>query len=234
MQSNSATRCDEAQQSINLLGSLYPVPEAYEISQVRNVAIDRRPICWLRFERSDGRNRGLYGEYFSIIIDPYDKKIMGFTFLDEELIEDTAPDEISSERIALQFIREHAPDIADSIEVRWIQPLTSESKNPPHDSALSYTDKRSSISRNVLGTRVKMLDKNTGLYAWVVITKSGEIINFERDVHWSVRRGRRTTEVWLHDSYPIHPGRALLPTESEKALLQLNQGDRHKKESHIK
>lgn len=201
---------------------LWKIPSDYTIKYAEPVRLDLRPIFWLRFVRVDERNSELTGEHLSVLYDSLHHRIMGVTFLDESLQEVASPSEEFSSAVAREFVERYAPDICQTLEVKWVQCLEAESKNPPHDTPLHYMNTKTGEKNLVLGTRVKMLDNKTGLYAWVVVTTSGTVINFERDIRWSTLRGRRVTEVWLHDAYPSHPGRKTIPTDAAKLYQSLS------------
>ncbi|GAB1262273.1 hypothetical protein [Aurantivibrio plasticivorans] len=219
----TAKIADDFQQALDCLNDLYEVPEYFEVAYAQQVSMDRRPLWWMRFIKKDGTNNQLEGEHLSLLVDMFNSRLMGFTYLDSENASEESPDESRSSDMALSFMSKAAPDIYPNLSVKWVQPLSHVAKNPPHDSALYYVDQQSGEKQTLLGTRVKMVDSATGLYAWVVVNENGEVLNFERDIHWSTLRGRRTTEVWLHDAYPSHPGRKVIPTDAAKLIASFEE-----------
>lgn len=50
------------------------------------------------------------------------------------------------------------------------------------------------------GTKVKTRHAN-GRYAWVIVGADETILTYERDITWDSAAGRRSAEMWLHDTW---------------------------------
>ena len=93
--------------AFDLLSTLYPIPQNFTLEYAHQVHFDRRPVWWLRFERSDGSNKGLEGEHFSLLVDTHNQRLMGLTLLARECRQPESPSEEKSTQLALQFMQKH-------------------------------------------------------------------------------------------------------------------------------
>jgi hypothetical protein len=75
-----------------------------------------------------------------------------------------------------------------NIELHWIG---------GHDETVHQDQEKHVIS----GMKVKMFNKQNKLWLWVVVAHNGEVIAFENNVSWNFLKGRRETQMWLHDEW---------------------------------
>ena len=183
------------QEVVEIAQQLITVPVDYEPSFVREVQHDAEPLVWLRFKKKDQQDR-LCAEHFSLTFNPDEKKLKGFMHLEDKFETDIIPSEEEAKKIAFDFLKKHAPDLVDTVEVRWIRPLRKEPISPPHDEGFLL-----SSGKVITGMRVKLFINTNNKYGWVISGKDGHVITFERDITWSTIHKCRTTERWLHDHW---------------------------------
>jgi len=172
------------------------IPQGYKLSSHGEVTHDKLPVMYARFTKNPDKKEDLFVEHFSVTIDRKNNRLMGVMYLDRCFDDQRYIDEGQAEEIALNFIKENAKDLLDTLEIRWIRPTRKIPQSPPHDEGFKLKS-----GEIITGMRVKMWANNTKKYAWVIVGVNGQIINFERDIVWSTLRHRRTTEKWLHDDW---------------------------------
>ena len=138
----------------------------------------------------------LGGEHYSLSVTEGDYRLMGWMHLRKDFDSDTNISEDRAKEIAFRFLEKHAPDLLDTVEVRWIQATIKVPVNPPHDEGFILQD-----GTIITGMRVKLWDNLSKKYAWVIVGANEQIISFERDVVWNTQKHCRTTERWLHDDW---------------------------------
>lgn len=178
-----------------IASSLITIPEGFEPSFMRNVQHDGESIIWMRFKKK-GADDTLGGEHFSVTFNPKTRILKGFIHLENQFETDVVPSENEAEKIAFEFLKKHAPDLAETAEVRWIKPIKKIPVTPPHDEGFTLA------SGNVItGMRVKLFNPTNQKFGWVISGKNGHVITFERDITWDMERKCRSTERWLHDKW---------------------------------
>ncbi|GAA3127637.1 hypothetical protein GCM10010466_18030 [Planomonospora alba] len=166
-----------------LSGTGLHIPPAWEIVGVREERHDDRRVTVIRHQ-PDGYRLG--GPHASLVLDT-DGTILGFTRLwhgDDGPL----PDRRSAEETAFRFLRRVAPDHAAGLSVQWVD---------RHDETVTPAD---GTVAEISGVKVKTRH-DTGLYSWVVVGPGGTVLTYERDIAWDSGRGRRGTQMWLHDSW---------------------------------
>lgn len=180
----------------NMIEQLFSIPAHYELSFIREVMLDGQKVSWLRFKKKGAKDI-LGGEHLSVIFDPIKKSIKGMVHLDSEFAATDFPSEDESEKIAFEFLEKYAPDIANSVEIKWIQPLLEcPLITAPHDEGFCL---KSGVM--IRGMRVKLFIHTTNLFGWILVGKAGQVIAFERDVIWDPIKKYRVTERWLRDTW---------------------------------
>jgi hypothetical protein len=181
-------------QASELVKQFLPIPDGYKVSFYQEAHHDKLLVIHIRLSKNDINE--LFMEHFSVTIDQKNKQLMGVIHLDKNFETDDYIDEEKAETIALDFLRKNAPDLLDTVEVRWIRPTRKIPQTPPHDEGFKLD-----TGEIITGMRVKLWANNTKKYAWVIVGANGQVINFERDIIWSTLKHRRTTEKWLHDDW---------------------------------
>ena len=173
------------------------VPTEYQEVHRENLQTDGQAVILTRYTRRDGRNNTLGGEHFSSI---YDKqgRIKGFIYKDLLLTEGKLPTEEDARVSALTFVKAYAPDLLNNHSFNGI------SQETEFLELARSSDSNKRIPIHYL--RVKMRNKDTGLWFWVFVGVDRRIIGFERDLVWSYLRFQRTTEQWLSDAWRAHQG----------------------------
>ena len=185
----------QIQEAIAVAKSLITIPENFEPVFVKSVMHDGEKVIWVRFKKI-GQQDQWGGEHFSVSIDPEKKILKGFMHLENDFETDVIPNEEEAEKIAFEFLKQHAPDLVDTVEVRWIRPLRKNPISPPHDEGFVLNS-----GKVITGMRVKLLIHSNNKYGWVISGKDGKVITFERDITWDTVNKCRSTERWLHDNW---------------------------------
>jgi hypothetical protein len=171
------------------------IPTGFKLASYELVAHDNTPVYWLRFHKENSQT-SLGGEHFSCTISKEDHKLMGLMHLEDKFDTDSCIEEEKAKEIALKFLKDHAEDLIDTVEIRWIRPTRKIPIASPHDDGFTLNS-----GKIITGMRVKLWANNNKTYAWVIVHPSGEVISFERDIIWNTLKRRRTTNRWLHDSW---------------------------------
>ena len=185
----------QLQEANKIVQKLIDVPVGFEGVSVHHVTHDGEPIVWVRYKKKDQVDQ-LGGEHFSVTFTEKTKLLKGFMHLEEQFDTDVVSDEEKAQKIAFEFLKKHAADIVDSVEVRWIRPLNKTPVSSPHDDPFVLKS-----GTKIIGMRVKLLIQSNKKYGWVIVGKNGKVITFERDIGWDTVNKCRSTERWLHDSW---------------------------------
>ena len=150
----------------------------------RMVTVDgRSAVLYRRAKREDQ----VGGEHYSRL-ETETGQLLGLMRMDRELVSDQLLDRDEALRLAQKFLSLNATDLLASRELHFVAPHTE-------------TFDVGGVTVDITGMKVKMRNTNDGLWFWVVLAATGEVITFERDIHWITRPGHRGTEMWLHDSW---------------------------------
>lgn len=175
------------------------MPDGYREVARRTVTVDRQGAELVRYERVDGRNAALGGEHFSTVIGS-DGRLKGFARIDIDLVGGELPSREDTQAIAMDFLRNAAPDLLPGMKISWIE---------PHDEPLRVTRDGRTDDLTLTGMKVKMRNSADGLWMWVIVGADRKVMVFERDINWITFPGRRGTEKWLHDSWLVENGHSL-------------------------
>lgn len=155
------------------------------------VRVDHSSAFLTRYERRDGRNRGLEGEHFSTLIGS-DGKLKGFAHISLDTLGKPLPSATRSEQIARNFLKQAAPDLLPHMQISSIREYR-------HPIRISRSGGEQFVQLG--GMWVKARNSQDGSWFWVIIDAEQRPMIFERDVQWSNLRFRRTTEHWLSDAW---------------------------------
>ncbi len=172
------------------------MPAGYHEVARRTVTVDREGAELVRYERADGRNAGLGGEHFSTVI-AADGRLKGFARMDVDLVGGELPTREETQAIAMDFLREAAPDLLPVLDISWIE---------PHDEPLRAVRNGRTENLTLTGMKVKMRNTADGRWMWVIVGTDRKVMVFERDIVWISFPGHRGTEKWLHDSWLADKG----------------------------
>ncbi len=175
------------------------MPAGYREAGRRTAVVDGEAAELVRYDRIDGRNAALGGEHFSTVIAD-DGRLKGFARIDLDLVGHPLPTREEAQAIAMDFLRETAPDLLPGMRISWID---------PHDEPLRVTRNGRSEDLTLTGMKVKMRNQAAGLWMWVIVGADRKVMVFERDIHWISFPGRRGTEKWLHDAWLAAKGYSL-------------------------
>lgn len=185
------------QQSLEIVKQLITIPAGYEPMFAREVTHNGEPVVWMRFKKQNQQDKW-GGEHFSVSFDPKNKTLKGFMHLEDRFETEVIPTEEEAQKITFDFLKTHAPEMVDTVEVRWIRPLRREPISPPHDEGFVL-----SSGKIITGMRVKLFNNANSKFGWVISGKDGHVITFERDIIWDTVKKCRATERWLHDNWVL-------------------------------
>lgn len=172
--------------------TFYSIPTTHSQVMSRSEMADNEPVVLTRYERKDGRNKGLEGEHFSTIY-AANGLLKGLAHISLDLVNQSLPTCEESEKIARDFLQEYAPDLLPTMEISWID---------PHDeSIINLNEKGEKETHTVTGMKVKAQNTKDGRWFWVIVGADFQPMIFERDIVWISFPGHRKTEKWLHDSW---------------------------------
>lgn len=195
---NSMTVSTTAAQPATAVVNTY-MPTGYHEVARRAVSVDGEGAELVRYERTDGRNAALGGEHFSTVIAD-NGRLKGFARIDLDLVGGQLPSREETQAIAMDFLREAAPDLLPGMKISWIE---------PHDEPLRVTRNGRTEDLTLTGMKVKMRNSADGLWMWVIVGADRKVMVFERDINWITFPGHRGTEKWLHDSWLVEKGHTL-------------------------
>lgn len=175
------------------------MPTGYQQVARRAVSVDGQGAELVRYERTDGRNVALGGEHFSTVI-AENGRLKGFARIDLDLVGGELPSREETQAIAMDFLRDAAPDLLPGMKISWIE---------PHDEPLRVTRDGRTEDLILTGMKVKMRNSADGLWMWVIVGADRKVMVFERDINWITFPGHRGTEKWLHDSWLVEKGHTL-------------------------
>lgn len=175
------------------------MPAGYRETARRTVSVDDEGAELVRYERTDGRNAALGGEHFSTVIAD-NGRLKGFARIDLDLVGGQLPSREEAQAIAMDFLRDAAPDLLPGLKISWID---------AHDEPLRVTRNGQTEDLTLTGMKVKMRNTADGLWMWVIVGADRKVMVFERDINWISFPGHRGTEKWLHDSWLAEKGHTL-------------------------
>lgn len=175
------------------------MPAGYREIARRPVTVDKEGAELVRYERTDSRNAALGGEHFSTVI-AGNGRLKGFARMDLDLVGGELPSREEAQAIAMDFLREAAPDLLPVLKISWVD---------PHDEPLRVTRNGSTENLTLTGMKVKMRNTVDGLWMWVIVGADRKVMVFERDINWITFPGHRGTEKWLHDSWLAENGHSV-------------------------
>lgn len=161
------------------------IPSGYSLKKVTPRSHNGRRINVYRYEKVSGENGGLGGEHYSYSVDADGGGLLGLMWMDARFASGELPSEEMAAETAVRFLSRASGDLLPELEVLWIR---------EHKEAITANGRRAQI----YGMKYKTYRRLYGDYAWVIVGPGGDVITFERDIHW---RGVRLTEKWLHDKY---------------------------------
>jgi hypothetical protein len=167
------------------------IPATYREIGRQAVTVDGETAELTRHERRDGRNAGLEGEHFSVVV-ATDGTLKGFANIALDLAGKPLPSRQRTEAIARDFLQGHAPDLLPRMQISWIE---------PHDEPIRVQREGRTETVTLTGMKVKARNLADGRWFWVIVGADERPIVFERDIVWINFPGRRKTEKWLHDAW---------------------------------
>ena len=167
------------------------MPFGYREASRQAVIVDGEGAELMRYERADGRNAGIGGEHFSLVVGA-NGRVKGFARIDLDLVGGELPSREEVQEIAMAFLQRAAPDLLPVLEISWIE---------PHDEPLRVMRDGRTENLTLTGMKVKMRNTTDGRWFWVIVGADRNIMVFERDIVWITFPGHRKTEKWLHDSW---------------------------------
>ncbi|TNF68614.1 MAG: hypothetical protein EP298_05720 [Gammaproteobacteria bacterium] len=81
--------------------------------------------------------------------------------------------------------------VIDNIQLHWID---------QHQEIITIDNKKCIIN----GLKIKCYIPKIDRWAWVIVDYYGNIITFERNIHWDFNKHQRLTPMWLHDQWLVN------------------------------
>lgn len=174
-------------------------PEGYAFLWAQEVEMDGERVWHLRFETEGSETTHLGGEHYSAVVTP-EGNIKGTILLEVrlsgELAEADLPSEERAQEVALSHLQKVAPDLLESMDVRWVA-------GHGEKLIITYNDVAGGLEAEITGMKVKCQNTADESYFWVIVGPGEAVITFERDVVWDLAGSRRQTEMWLHDLWLV-------------------------------
>lgn len=164
----------------------------------------------LRFTR-DGQLH-LQGEHISAVLYADTHQLLGLTRM---LKQDNT--KLPSHQYALQqallFLQSEATDLVHHINDITLPNTDNNNRmefSPAihiHNIELQWIDQHpenitiGSVKHVINGLKVKCYMPDTDRWSWVIVDAKGEVITFERSIHWDFANRRRLSPMWLHDNW---------------------------------
>ncbi|MDX5595685.1 hypothetical protein [Pseudovibrio sp. SPO723] len=169
------------------------LPENFRTVGEAAITADGVPATITRAERIDGENSGIGGEHISQVVSD-NGKLLGYVRMTKEMAQPAKlPDQETAHAVAMEVLREHAPELLEAHKVHWIA---------PHDETITVMENGERKTLTLTGMKVKMRATTSDkLWFWVIVGPNEQVMVFERDIYWITIPGRRRTEKWLHDSW---------------------------------
>jgi len=161
-----------AQEASDMTDIEIPIPSGFVKQNEQPLKSDGDDVILTRHIRSDHRNTHPGGEHFSTLYRP-DGKLKGFVNITYDLVGKSLPDKEKAERIARDFLQHHAPDLLDGLELHWVA---------PHDEPIRISHLGEAREVTLTGMKVKMRNKQDGLWFWVIVGGDERVMVFERDI----------------------------------------------------
>ncbi len=178
---------EQVKEQLEFFNKSVDIPSKYHFKNVQQVKVDDKTAYWFRYDKDS--NSGIGNEHYSFLVtDKKPFKILGFTHMDTSYADMQLLSEKEAEEVAIDFLKK----IDSQLETELTKVFTER-----HDEEIFVNGKKTTIS----GMKYKTYRKASDDYAWVVVAGNGNIITFERDIHWTDARQMRITEKWLHDMW---------------------------------
>ena len=187
---------------------------ANQVEYYQGEQLPTATVCWLRFERQDGINRGLLGEHLSVIYDPQQDKLLGITRMQAELAGANVISHQQALSIAIDFLTSQATDLVNNevndVSLNQLKPderMIFEQPIMLGELQINWIDQHIETINvagkpvDVIGMKVKMYQPKADLWTWVIVDKYGQVATFERNVSWDFNKMQRKTQMWLHDHW---------------------------------
>lgn len=130
------------------------IPRGYREAGRRAIVVDGKGGELVRHAREDGRNTALGGEHFSTVIAD-DGRLKGFARIDLDLVGGPLPTREETQAIAMDFLREAAPDLLPGLSISWID---------RHDEPLRVNGNGRTETLTLTGMKVKMRNSADDLW----------------------------------------------------------------------
>jgi hypothetical protein len=161
------------------------VPDGWRPVQVRRAKHEERAVTVVRYEQ--GARRTLGGEHVTTVVDGKGV-LLGYTRMTRDAATSSPPSDQAAEKAAFAWMKRFVPEHSEGLSVQWVDRHDEEVRD------------QSGAAHTVTGAKVKSRHGN-GLYTWVIVDGEGEVVTYERDIRWDGLRGRRATQMWLHDKW---------------------------------
>ncbi|MCF6766668.1 hypothetical protein L3V82_12905 [Thiotrichales bacterium 19S3-7] len=187
----------------------------FKLSNIHQVSFDTYSqaltAILLRYTKTIGH---INGEHISLLIDKSTNKLLGLTKQTKQT-KNALPSHSLAYQKSIEFLNQHASDLIfdqhsldlpecdnnlrlefnpviniDKLQLQWID---------QHIELIIINNAKHVVN----GMKVKFYIPNADRWAWVVVDYQGNVITFERDIHWDFDKHQRLTPMWLHDQWLV-------------------------------
>lgn len=203
------------------LPDFFPFVDTRGFSLVRSMAVkyyqgqddEAKNLILLRFVPDPAQGLGYGREHISILFDPLEAKIVGVTKMLARFATNRPIDYKMALERGIEILKKWAPDlISQNVSLPTFAPRPDETKlvfSPefklgklelnwiaPHFETL-----QAEKLEKIKGIKIKIYNPANELWTWLIISETGELITYERDVYWDFSAFCRGTQMWLHDHW---------------------------------
>lgn len=191
--------------------------KACVVNSYQGESYKEKKLILLRFEKIDQKNIVLDDEHISLLFDEINNTLYGYMNLINNPLNNDFVDHQVALNQAINFLRKnHIMSSQNELPI-----LTIKKKGMPgskivfKDFSLSNNFELHWIGRHIetiavkgkmveiSGMKVKLYNCSSNLWTWVIIDAQGNVIAFEYNIFWNFSKGKRETQLWLHDKWLI-------------------------------
>ncbi len=186
-----------------------------EVKYYQGSDYEAKNLILLRFVPDPAQGLGYGREHVSILFDPIEAKIFGVTKMLARFVTKRPIDYKMALERSMEILKKWAPDlIPENVFLPSFDPKQDEEKlvfSPefklgklelnwigPHFETIQVEK-----LEKIKGIKIKLYNPANELWTWLIMSETGELITYERDVYWDFSAFCRGTQMWLHDNWLI-------------------------------
>lgn len=187
------------------------------VNSYQSESYEEKKLILLRFEKADQKNIVLDDEHISLLFDEKNNTIFGYMNLINNPLNNDFIDHQTALNQAINFLRKnHIMSAQNELPVLVVKNKTEPgSKMVFNNFSLSNNFELHWIGRHtetitvkgkiieISGMKVKLYNCLNNLWTWVIIDAQGNVIALECNIFWNFSKGKRETQLWLHDKWLV-------------------------------